>query len=162
MKTLIIYYSFSGNVKFIAETMAKEIGADLLELKPEKEIKTKGFLKYFWGGRQVMMKIAPKLLPLSKNPDDYDLLIIGTPVWAWNYCPPIRSFLNQVKLRNKKIGLFCCHGGQMGKTFENIKAELSGNQIVGETNFFEPLKNKLEENIASAIKWIKELPISLS
>lgn len=157
MKTLIIFYSLTGNVKFIAQTMAKEINADLLELRPEKEVKADSFMKYLWGGRQVMMKIAPKLLPLDKNPNDYDLIIIGTPVWAWNFCPPLRTFFNQAKLRNKKIALFCCHGGQIGKTFANIKAELAGNQFLGEIDFLEPLKNKTEENTVSAIKWIKNI-----
>lgn len=157
MKTLIVYYSLTGNVKCIAETMAKEIGAGLLELKPEKEIKKDGFMKYFWGGRQVMMKITPKLLPLDKNLDDYDFIIIGTPVWAWNYAPPIRSFLNQVRLQNKKVGLFCCHGGQIGKTLENMRIALKGNEIIGTIGFFEPLKNKAEEYANVAKLWINKI-----
>jgi len=156
-KILVIFYSLTGNTKFIAETMAKEIGADLLELKPKNEIKARSFMKYFWGGKQVMMKEKPKLLPMDKNPNDYDLIFIGTPAWAWNYSPPLRSFFNQVKLRNKKIGLFCCHGGQIGKTLTKMKKELDGNVILGAMDFFEPLKNNPEKNTTLSAKWAKEI-----
>jgi len=159
MKTLIIYYSLTGNTKFIAETMAKKINADLLELFPEKNVKTEGFMKYVWGGRQVMMKIAPKLLPFDKNPNDYDFIIIGTPVWAWNFAPALRSFFIQTKLKNKKVALFCCHGGQMGKTLDNMKRELAGNEILGAIDFFEPLKNNPSECLKRVTEWIKNLSL---
>lgn len=45
MKKLVVFYSFEGNTKFLAEAIANEIKADILELKPKKEIKTKGFFK---------------------------------------------------------------------------------------------------------------------
>jgi len=156
MKSLIIYYSFEGGTRLIAETMVKKLEADLLELKPEKEIKTRGFLKYFWGGRQVMMKIAPKLLPLGKNPDDYELIIIGTPVWAFNYAPPLRTFFSQIKLANKRLALFCVHEGNFGKTLENMKQELKGNDILSETDFIDVAKNP-EANIKKAGEWLEKI-----
>ncbi|SHK20373.1 Flavodoxin [Anaerobranca californiensis DSM 14826] len=145
VKTLVIYYSFEGNTKFIAETIAEKLGADLLELKPEKELNSKGFMKYIWGGSQVVMGKMPKLQPLDKNPLDYDLLIIGTPVWAWSYTPPLNTFFNNVKITGKKIALFSCHGGQNAKTFEKMEKALEGNEIIAKQDFFEPLRDK-EEN----------------
>ena len=56
MKTLIVYYSYEGNTKIIAETIGKSIEADIMELKPEKEMTSKGFMKYVWGGRAAVMK----------------------------------------------------------------------------------------------------------
>ena len=58
MKRLVVFYSHSGNTKFVGETIAKEIKADVLEIKPEKEI-TRGGMKFLWGGRQVVMKTKP-------------------------------------------------------------------------------------------------------
>lgn len=145
VKTLVIYYSFEGNTKFIAETIAEKLGADLLELKPEKELNSKGFMKYIWGGSQVVMGKMPKLQPFDKNPRDYDLLIIGTPVWAWSYTPPLNTFFNSVKITGKKIALFSCHGGQNAKTFEKMEKALEGNEIIAKQDFFEPLRDK-EEN----------------
>ena len=157
LKTLVIYYSFEGNTRFIAETITNSIHADILELKPKQEIKSKGFMKYVWGGRQVVRQKEPELLPFDIQPEDYDLIFIGTPVWAWTFTPSLRTLLTTVKLKNKKIALFCCHGGQVGKTFDKMKVFLIGNTILGETDFEEPLKNDKEYNSNRAREWAKEI-----
>lgn len=152
-KNLVIYYSLEGNTRLIAQTISQATGADLLELQPKKELNPKGFLKYFLGGKQVKRKEKPELLPLAKNPQDYDLLFIGAPVWAWSYAAPLNTFFSDIKLQNKKIALFCCHGGQKGKTFENMRTALAGNEILGEKDFLNPLKREQEKAVAAAKEW---------
>ncbi len=157
MKILVAFYSFEGNTKFIAEAIAKELKADLLEIKPTKEIRTKGFFKYPIGGAQVVFGFKPKLLPFEKNPEDYDVLFLGTPAWSLSYTPTMRSFLSQVKLSGKKIGLFCCRMTQKGKTFKIMKKKLKGNEIIGEIDFSQPLIKAKEEDAKTVRKWAKEL-----
>lgn len=154
VKALVVFYSLEGNTKFIAEIIAKELKADLLALKPQKEISSKGFMRFVWGGKQVLMKEKPHLLPLKKNASDYDLIIIGTPVWNFSFSPTIRSFFSQVKLKNKKIALFCSHSGSPKKTINNMKYELKDNKIVAEIEFCNVLENKIQ-NTKLAKKWIK-------
>lgn len=57
------------------------------------------------------MKSEPELKKLSKDPNNYDIIIIGTPVRAYTYTPAIRTFLKTIQLKNKKIALFCTHEG---------------------------------------------------
>ena len=155
-KNLVVYYSFEGSTRLIAENIANVLDADVLECKPIKDLKSKGFSKYFWGGRQVVTKKKPDLVDFSVNPDDYDAIIIGTPVWSYTYAPAIRTFLSLVELRNKKIALFCCHEGGPGKTINNLKEELSENEIIDEMDFNNVAKSK-EENISKAKKWAQSL-----
>ena len=162
MKILVAFYSFEGNTKFIAEAIAKELKADLLELKPAKEIRTKGFLKYPIGGAQVVFGVKPKLLPFDLNPEDYDVLFLGTPAWSLSYSPTMRSFLSQVKLKGKKIGLFCCRMGNKGKTFKIMKKKLADNDIIGEIDFSQPLIKAKEEDAKNVRKWAKELMEKIS
>lgn len=61
MITLVVYFSFDGNTKFIAENIAKTISADIIELKTSKKYPTEGFRKYFWGGQSVIFGEKPKL-----------------------------------------------------------------------------------------------------
>ena len=158
MKKLVVYYSLEGNTKLIAQKIAEATGADLLELKLKKEtIDPHSLSKYLWGGRQVVMKEKPELFPFEVDPNQYDLLFIGTPVWAWNYSPPINTFLSGTKLADKKIALFCSHGGAMEKTFKNMEKELAGNKIVGKIDFEEPLKNNPEECAEKAKRWAIEI-----
>ena len=153
MKTLVIYYSLSGNTRFIAEQIAAATNADLLELKPRKEINARGFSKFFQGGKQVMTKAQPQLVELDKDPGNYDLIFIGTPVWAGTYAPAIRTFLSCFDLAKKKIALFCCFGGSKGSSLRNLGEALEGNDIVGEIGFKDPLKHGREGKGQKVREW---------
>lgn len=157
MKKLVVYYSLEGNVKFVAEKIAEAAGADLLQLKPRKDLNPDSFMKYFWGGKQVIFKEKPELLPMEKNPADYDVLYIGTPVWAGSFAPALNTFFSQVNLTGKKIALFCCYGSHAGKTFVNLKKKLEGNSIIGEMGFKEPLKHDKHQEGEKAKKWAREV-----
>jgi len=156
MKNLVIFYSFEGGTKYIAENIAEAIDADILELKPKKEITSTGIMKYLWGGRQVVLGKKPELCEFDKNPKDYDMIFLGTPVWAFNYAPSFRTFFSQIHLKDKKVALFCCNGGSKGKTFTNMREKLKENDILGEIEFLDPIAGQ-EEKASKAKKWALEL-----
>ncbi len=157
METLVVYYSQSGNTKLIAEAVAKQLHADVLEIRLKREYPAKGFPKYFIGGMTAIFRMLPKLDGPDKKPGDYRNLVIGTPVWAGTCCAPIRSFLRRNRVENKRIALFVCHAssepGTAGKCFADLKKELAGNTFAGETDFVEPLKHGSEENAKKAAEW---------
>ncbi len=157
MKSLIVFYSLEGNTRFIAQTIAEEIKGDILELKPVNDIKQKGFMRYLWGGKQAMSKKIPELKPFDKNPNDYDLIVIGTPVWAFTFAPALRAFYSKNKIQNKKIALFCCHGGGKAGTLNKMKEQLTGNNIVGEIDFMDPLIHNKEDNARKAKEWARKI-----
>ncbi len=152
-KILIIYYSLEGNTRFIAETIVDETKGEIIELKPKQELRSKGFMKYVWGGRQVVTKQTPELFPLETNPADYDLLFIGSPVWAFSYAPALHTFFKTNPVSGKRIALFCCNEGGLGKTFEKMKEALTGNEFVGEQQFIAPLTRNRAENERKAKEW---------
>lgn len=145
MKKLVIFYSLNNNTRFIAEKFAEETGADILELKPEKEIPRKEPMQHLAGGKQIAAKETPQLQKYDINLADYDTLIIGTPVWAFTFTPPVRTFLMENNIKNKKIILFCTYDLIKGMTFRNMRKKLEGNEIVAEIGFKNVLK-KQEEN----------------
>ena len=109
------------------------------------------------GGKQAVTKEKPELVPYDVNVEDYNTLFIGTPVWAWTFAPAIRSFIDGVNLKGKKIAIFSCNAGSNGKTFENMKEELQGNEFLGQIEFKDPLKNHREENVEKAKKWAYDI-----
>lgn len=157
MRTLVVYYSLGGNTRFIAQAAAGAVGADILELKPKKELNAKNFMKYFLGGRQVLKKEKPELLHFDIDPGDYDCLFIGTPVWAWTYAPALATFFAMTGLRGKKIALFCCSGGGKGNTLEKMKGQLAGNTFIGQIDFVEPLSGDKEQCALRASEWAKKI-----
>jgi flavodoxin len=161
MSTLVVYFSFTGSTKSIAEKIAETLGADIMELKTSKNYPTEGFRKYFWGGKSVIFGEKPELTNEHIDLSQYDTIIIGTPVWAGSFTPPIKSFISQYKIQGKRIALFASHaGGGAQKCFTKLKKELSGNEFIGEIDFVEP-KKSLEENLSETVKWAKCLPMEM-
>lgn len=159
METLVVYYSLEGNTKLIADTISEKISCDVLELKPKKDIPKKGFLKYFWGGKQVVFNHKAELQPFNKDFDKYDLIIMGSPVWAGTYAPPFNTFFQAADIKNKKIALFCCYAGSEGKTFSAFKSQLVGNEVIGEMGFKDPLTNNKEKTIDNVKQWLNRLKL---
>lgn len=157
MKVLVLYYSFSGNTRLIAETVSKELNADIEEIKPIKPLNAGGAGYVMWGLRQLVSQSKPPLATLEHDPAKYDLIILGTPVWSYTITPPIRTFLSDNRMIGKKIALFCCHGGNYGKTLEDMKKALQGNEIVAAADFYDPLKHDSAQNICKAAKWAKSI-----
>jgi flavodoxin len=157
MKILVVYYSLEGNTKFIAEGIKDSINADILEIKLKKELNPKGFSRFIFGGKQVVFKECPELVPLEKNVEDYDVIFLGSPVWAGTFASAFNTFFSQVKIENKKVALFCCYGGQSGKTFDNFKKHLDKNAIIGEIGFKDPLKHDKQSNQNKINQWAKDI-----
>ena len=156
-KILIVYYSLTGNTQFIAETLRDSIEADILELKPIKELKADSGTRFMWGGYQSKMKIKPELMDFDINPLEYDLIILGTPAWAWNISPPMRSFLSKFDLTGKKLALWMSHAGDGIKAMNRFKEALKGANIVENISFQDPLKKNSDENKEKAIAWINNV-----
>jgi flavodoxin len=142
MKTLVVFYSYDGNSALVVEELQKALGegCDTLELRIEDGTRRSGLAKYLWGGRMVFSRTNPTLKPYDTAIDGYDLVILGGPVWAGAPAPALQSFIAKTKPEGKKIGLFLCHGGGPGKSFDKLKALLPGNVIAGTIDFVNPAK----------------------
>ncbi len=155
-RVLVVFHSHEGNTRSLAENIADEIGADIEELVPERTVTT-GPMKYFWRESQVMMGKKPQIKPLKADPRTYDIIFLGSPVWAWTYTPPVNTFLSTHGLKGKKVAIFLsCEGGP-GKTLEKMKEALKGNDLLGEEWFFAPLKKDTETTLKRARDWAKGL-----
>ena len=157
MKAAVIYYSFEGNSALIADIIKSVLDADILEIKTVDTRKRKGFAKYLWGGWQVISRKKPELQPLSIDPLAYDLIVLGTPVWAGSPAPAITSFLSGTRFSGKKIALFCCHGGGKGRALEKVKDMLFGNAFPGEIDFLNPLRGNPADLRKKISDWVNTL-----
>ena len=113
MKSLVVYYSMSGNCEMVAKEISKLTGADVLRIEPEKAFPDSGFRKFFWGGKSAVMGDTPELKPYEFDASLYDTIVIGFPVWASRMAPPLKTFVadNAEALKGKRIASFACQGG---------------------------------------------------
>lgn len=120
MKSAIVFYSMEGNTRTIANQIAKTVNGDLFEITSKKQLPTKGLAKYFWGGKSVMFNEIPEIEVALIDFSQYDVIYIGTPIWVSTMAPPLRAWCERNKIENKKIALFCTHGG--GKFVKYVEA----------------------------------------
>ena len=152
MKTAVVYFSWSGNTRFAAETIAKKAGADLFEIKAEMPYNS-NFNKCCdeakpecYGKKQRAIK-SIEGLDLAK----YDMVFVGTPNWWGTVAPPVRTWVTQNKeaLKGKTVCIFQTHGGggmeRVGKEFAELlpgakifpAAEFTGDTIRTKTSDLE-------------------------
>jgi hypothetical protein len=77
-------------------------------------------------GRDAMKKNLTKLKPAKKDPSGYDLVVVGTPVWAWNVSTPVRTYLTENKAKLKKVAFFCTQGGSGSERTFNEMQQICG------------------------------------
>jgi flavodoxin len=147
MKSVIVYYTLTGNTGLVSKMIADRIGADLIKLLPEKEVPATGAKKYLIGGKSVMMNEKPKLLNEDLNLDGYDTLILGTPIWARSFVPAVNTLLSDNLIKGKTIYLFTVHspGTNSDQCFAKMKEKLSRNIIKGTAEFEDVKKMSAKE-----------------
>ena len=129
MKTLVVFYTRTGNAKFVAETVAAELGADTEEVVDLKN--RKGALNFLPAGRDAMRARETQITQTKRTPTDYDLVIVGQPVWAGSPTPAIRTYLKKNDLSGKKVALFFSDAGSR-EVIEKTKALMPNSTFIGE------------------------------
>jgi flavodoxin len=117
---LVVYYSKTGNTKRMAEQIARGLSADIEEITDTK--KRSGIMGFILGGRDAAKKKETEINEIKRNPSDYDLVVIGSPVWAGAMTPAVRTYLNKYKNDIKSLAFFASAGGSVpDKIFKDVE-----------------------------------------
>lgn len=128
MKTLIVYYTRTNTTKIFARALAKELSADIEELKEDGNYS--GPIGYMRAGRAAMQKKEVKLHEHRYDPANYDLVIIGSPVWAGLCAPAIRSYISEHKQFFRQSAIFVTQGSnKRQKALDDLKEQLNEEPI---------------------------------
>ena len=132
MKSIIIYYSYGGNTKRIANLIHDKKGYDMVEIKPVVPY-TNDYQKLVDEEENKMhQEEVVEIEPIHVDLNGYDRVILGTPVWWYTMTPPIRTFLKNNDLSGKVIVPFATNGGWLGRAFDDIKKYAPNSEIVNE------------------------------
>ena len=88
MRTLVIYFSNTGNTQKVAKTLAGRLGADLAEVTCGTYLRWYGPLAVAW---DIFTRHIPKVDVLVPVGAHYDVVVLGGPVWAAHAAPPIMA-----------------------------------------------------------------------
>ena len=159
-KKLVIYFTYTNHTKMIADKIQQKLNCDIIEIKPVNQY-SKDYQKVVDEEQNnSSSNKTPEIEKTNINLNEYDEIIIGTPVWWYTIAPVIRTFLTENDLSGKTIKPFATNAGWLGHTFQEIqklcpnsKVE-KGMNIVFTENYQE---NKLITSIQEIEKWIEQL-----
>lgn len=130
-KPLIIYFSYSGNTKLVAETIQKNTNGNIFRIET-----TKPYPESYHETTKIVQdefnnKIYPELkFTTINNLEEYDTIFIGYPIW-WDTMPmAVQVFLKANDFSEKTIIPFCTHGGsRFGSSLSDLKELIPNSQI---------------------------------
>lgn len=103
-RTLVVYYSRSGNTRLVAEKLAKVLGADLEPIVDPTP--RKGPLGYLRSGLQALTGAEPDIAAATHDPSTYDAVFVGSPVWAARLASPVRTYLTRHRRNFRSVSFF--------------------------------------------------------
>lgn len=130
-KILVLYYSQTGTTESVAKEIQKQLGADIAKIDLENPYD--GDFNATIARCQEEMKTSkfPALKPLNINVKDYDIVMLGYPIWFGTYARPIASLVQEQKFEGKKVVTFCTFGsGGLQTSTSDLKAALPNAEIV--------------------------------
>jgi len=117
VKILVVFYSRTGVTRSVAGLTAsvlQELGGGTVSVETEEIVDLKdrsGILGTLGAGRDAALKAEARIRPLRAKPEEFDLVGIGTPVWAFTAAPAVRTFCEQYGKNFQAVGFFCTMGG---------------------------------------------------
>jgi flavodoxin len=120
MKTLVVYYSLTGNTEKIARRIADALGADLekIEVAQPYEGSYQQIVSLAEG--EVNRNYQRPIKPLKNKVADYDRIIVGTPTWWYKMASPVLTFLSNNNFAGKTIVPYMTNAGWPGTVIDDM------------------------------------------
>lgn len=156
MKSIVVYYSYGGNTKRIAQKIQEFLETDVVEIKTVHPYTGSYDDVVEQGHQEVNQGFMPEIEPLEIDFSQYDVIVIGTPVWWYTFAPAVKTFLNSADFSGKEIYPFATNGGWIGHTFQDFQDACNKAKVHQGLNvrFNENMQLTSEEAIQ---KWTNEI-----
>lgn len=122
MKTLIVYYSLTGNTRRICESLKKNMSADLQQLCEQRRYNR--ISAYITGKIAALRGTGCPILPLEEDVAAYDRIVIASPIWEGHLAPPVVTFLQCYDLREKPVYVLLTHTGAPGEIDQIVRDQV--------------------------------------
>ena len=130
---IIIYYSYTGNSKKVAEYVKEKLNADILELEPKVPFSNDyDEVVNEWQNNDI--KIDVEIKPINIDLAKYKKVVLITSIWWYGITPVMKKFLKEYDLSGKDIIVAGSNAGWIGRCFKDYKELLPNSNIKGELN----------------------------
>ncbi len=120
-KVLVVYFSETGNTQALAKTISDQVGGDFRRIETVKTYPS-GQELFDYTKAERDNDEHPEIKDLGVNPEDYDVIFVGYPIWWYTLPMPMYTFFDTYDFAGKTIVPFNTHhGSEDGGTYETIK-----------------------------------------
>lgn len=156
-KTLIVFFSWGGNTRAVANHIHDIIGGDMIEVETVVPYPDTYEEVIAIAPGELESDYRPELKTSVENIDQYDTIIVGTPIWGGRLAPAMKSFLASYDLSGKTIAPFCTHGGSgTARSVDDIRSVCPGSEILGSL----AVNGSRAQNASSNVQeWLKRIGI---
>ena len=157
--TLVIYYSFTGNAKKIANYVKEKKNADILELEPKTPFSSSyDEVVDQWQNNDIKRDVEIK--DVNVDLSKYKNIVLITCTWWYGISPVMKRFLKEYDLSGKNIITASTNAGWIGHSLKDYEELLKGSNIKGELNLrFSSSEGNRDEMITSKNKEINRLVV---
>ena len=157
-KTLVAYFSYSGNTREIANQIHKNAGGDIFEIQSVKPYPDDYDAVVQQARQELKSGHKPALKTKVENIKPYDLVFIGYPNWCGTIPAPVRVFLSEYDFLGKTIIPFCTHEGSgLGRSTMDI-SKLCPKSTLLEGVAIRGMDMKTAQNKVS--EWLRKIKIT--
>ncbi|MBR2141547.1 MAG: NAD(P)H-dependent oxidoreductase [Rickettsiales bacterium] len=110
-KTLVAYFTLTGNTENAAKIVAATVGADLYKIELVTPYPSEYKKQTELAKKELADGTLPPIKPWPENIAEYDVVFIGSPIWWGTMSTPVRTFLKSSALEGKTVIPFVTHGG---------------------------------------------------
>jgi len=131
-KTLVVYFSATGNTENAAKAIAKATDGDMFAIMPETPY-TAADLDWTDDGSRVSVEHSDpdqRVIALEVNTpenwDSYDTVFVGYPIWWGEAAYPVSTFVSENDFTDKTVIPFCTSASSDMGDSGNILAQTAG------------------------------------
>lgn len=130
-KTLIVYYSRTGNTKVVAELIQEKLGGDLFQIETQEQRPSNYRKEVEQNEEEQEDSLLPELKSKISNFNQYDRIFIGAPTWNMALPQAILTFMDSYEFAGKTVIPFNTNGGYgTGSTVNQIKSGVQGAEVL--------------------------------
>lgn len=154
-KILVAYFSASGVTRGVAEKISRATGADLFEIEPVQKYTDEDL---DWTNKQSRSSIEmndksfrPQVANKISNPEQYDVIVLGFPVWWYTAPTIVNTFIEENNLSGKDAYIFVTSGtSSVEGSFNDLKEKYP------DINFVKGRRFMGTESTEEINKWMAE------
>ncbi|MCX7704262.1 MAG: NAD(P)H-dependent oxidoreductase [Planctomycetota bacterium] len=154
MRILLVFYSRTGTTRKTAEVLANELrlkGQDVVVEELSDKKKREGIFGWLGASKDATLRRKTEIEPLKAEVENFDLVVVGTPVWAFTATPAVCAFLERYREKIKKVAFFCTMRSSGSKGAFKKMRKVLGKEPVSTL----PLLEKIVHDSESFVEQVK-------